>query len=197
MIIKIPFRGKIHFLNLERWSIPKREVRTIGFHSRCQDGLHIVMLDYDHIDKVIFLQDLRWLQEVFGLSEFYMFKTRKETEIDVYGNKQIVGCYHAVSFDKLSFSELNLVIGRSHCDASFKRGPRINPARVWTLRSHRKGYGMKPEYIGTLPSQSTNYEQSSAHAEYVKRHYRVDITLRNPDNLDYMWLEGYNTKVME
>ena len=194
MYLKLPFRKTLIIRGPRFKLIPTRDVRTIGIHSICEDGLHIVPLDYDTIDKRFMYQDLRLLQETFRLDDFYVFATTKEERIPVYGTEQVIGSYHCISLSKVTVSELNEIVGRSHSDAAFKRGARLNTARVWTLRTH-EDYRSKPQFTGIIKSPYKEHEQSSAHAEFLRKHYGVFVKLSNPDNLEWMWLEEYNTKM--
>lgn len=194
MHIKLPFRKTLIIRGPRLKLIPTRDVRTMGIHSICEDGLHIVPLDYDTIDKRFMIQDLQCLQQPFSLSDFYVFATTREETIPVYGTEQIVGSYHCISLSKVTVSELNEIVCRSHSDAAFKRGARLNTARVWTLRTH-EDYRPKPEFVGILKSTFAEHQESSAHAEFLKKHYGVAVKLSNPDNLEWMWLEEYNTKM--
>ena len=194
MHLKLPFNKTLIIRGPKFKLIPTRKIRTLGIHSRCADGLHVIFLDYDEIDKTTVIQDLQCLQQSFFLSDFHLFATKKEEKIMVNGIEQTIGSYHAICLDKFTLYEANLILMRSHADAAFKRGSYLNTARAWTLRTH-EDYRPKPVFIGTVESPFAEHQQSSAHAEFLRKHYGVPIKLSNPDNLEWMWFEEYNTKV--
>lgn len=194
MHVRLPFNKTLIIWRPRFKLIPTRKVRAIGIHSRCGDGLHVPFLDYDEIDKTTLIQDLQWLIQAYLLSHFYVFATKKEEKINVNGIDQVIGSYHASNLDKFTLYEVNLIMQRSHSDFAFKRGAYLNTARAWTLRTH-EDYRPKPVFIGTVESQFTEHQQSSAHAEFLRKHYGVPVELSNPDNLEWMWIEEYNTKV--
>ena len=193
MYIKLPFNKTLIIRRPRFKLIPTRKVRATGIHSRCADGLHVIFLDYDEIDKMTLIQDLQWLQQAFKLSHFYVFTTKKEQRIIVNGLEQVIGSYHAINLDKFTLYEANLILQRSHSDFDFKRGAYLNTARAWTLRTH-KDYRPKPKFIGTVRSPFAEHRQSSAHGEFLRKHYGVPVKLSNPDDLEWMWMEEYTTK---
>lgn len=195
MHINLPFRKTLIITRPKLMIVPKRDVRAMGWHSRCEDGMHIVFLDYDWIDEEILFQDLGWLQRRFKLSDFYVFTTKRE-KLDIFGMEDVVGSYHAVCFDKLPYFEVYDVLKYSHTDAAFKIGAYLNTAKAWTLRTH-EDYRPKPQFFRVTESPFSIREQSSAHAAFVKKHYFVNVKLKRPDRLSLVWLEAYNTKMKE
>jgi hypothetical protein len=195
MHIKLPFKKTLIINGPRLHLIPTRDIETVGFWDICEDGLHVILLDYDAIDRIFMFQDLRWLQKAFRLSDFHVLTTKQE-KMDICGREETIGSYHCICLDKVPFATAVEIIQRSHCDAAFKRGAFLNIARVWTLRAF-EDYRPKPHYITTVKSPFAEYQQSSAHAEFLKKNYGIPVRLSNPDGLELLWLEMYKTKNKE
>jgi len=180
LLIKIPLIKKSLIITFSWKIIPTREVWTGGFDSRTEDGMYVIFLDYDEIKWEILLDDLRNLIERFKLSHFYVFETAPDS-------------YHAICLDKFPLKYAQQIIDYSCADYAFKRGAYLDMSRCWTLRT-MKDYRPKPKYIGIVESPYCEYEQSSAHAEFLRRYYGVPVELKKPDNLEHIWFEKYMTK---
>lgn len=194
MHFEIPLVNKTLIITRPRVQlVPTRRQRALGWHSICEDNRHVLFFDYDDIWRTRMLQDLECLIQEFELSDFHVFATKKEEKIGVPGFEQLVGSYHAVCLDKFTPYEATKIIRSSHSDFAFKLGAILNTARCWTLRTH-KDYREKPVFLFAVKSPYRKHQQSSAHAEFMNKHYGVHVELTNPDELSYVWLEEYNTK---
>jgi len=147
----------------------------------CHSVQFIVLLDYDgDIDDERLKDELRALQDIFGLGDFIVLST---------------SCgKHAICLDKLLAGEAMDVVYASTCDDQFKKGIRWNKHRTWILRTTPKGNSPAPKYLYTVESSSKNeHQQSQAHAIYLNQVYGVNAKLTKPDGLDEIELVNYPT----
>jgi hypothetical protein len=141
----------------------------------------VVFLDYDNITDERLNDELVYLQELFQLGNFHIFKTNE------FGR-------HVICIDELPLREALDVVYNSTCDYQFKRGIRINEYRTWILRGWEKGERGRPEYVRTVESPYNGQRlQSQAHAMFLQIFYGVKVRLVNPDGNDEIEIQGYNT----
>lgn len=163
---------------------------TSGYTSMCADMKHILCLDYDRICKWIVLKELNQLIKDFHLSPFFLFKSdEKILEKEVFGN------YHAVCLTKLPPAAVINIQKHTHCDRAYRTMPTRNIYRSWVLRTAPKGDRGMPEYIGTVGTRMhLESPISNAHYKLLKKLYNVpDIPYGNPDNLEGLYLNVYET----
>jgi hypothetical protein len=140
-----------------------------------------IFMDYDNVEDSRLVEELMYLQELFGLGDFYILATNE------FGK-------HVVCIDRLQLKEALRVIYNSTCDAVFKRGIRINEYRTWVLRGLGKGDRPKPKYLCSVESPYNGQRlQSQAHGKYLQRYFGANVRLVNPDGNDELELQGYKT----
>jgi hypothetical protein len=132
----------------------KQTVR--GITSLCQDGKHIIMLDYDNVCRWIVEKELKELSKNYGT--FYLFTTKQE-KID----GDIVGNYHAIGLEKHTSNEIIQIHNQTSCDQAYTTMPLRNRFRSWVLRTSYKKGSNKPKYISTIGLQFNLKESSNAH----------------------------------
>lgn len=141
----------------------------------------VIFLDYDNIKDERLVEELTYLQELFGLGDFHVFATSE------FGR-------HAVCIDRFPLREALDVVYNSTCDAMFKRGIHMNEFRTWILRALEKGDRPKPKYLYLVESPYNGKRlQSQAHGEFLQRHYAAGIRLVNPDGNHELETQGYKT----
>lgn len=141
----------------------------------------IVMLDYDNVTDDRLVEELLYLQELFGLGDFYILATNE------FGR-------HVICIDRLRLKQTLKVVNTSNCDAIFKRGIRINEYRTWILRGLGKGDRPKPRYLYSVESPYNGQRlQSQAHAEFLQRYYVTPVRLVKPDGNRELEIQGYKT----
>jgi hypothetical protein len=155
---------------------------TAGISARVKyTTAYTIFLDYDNIKDERLVEELVYLQELFALGDFYVFKTNE------FGR-------HVICIDILSLKEALRVVNNSTCDAVFKRGIRINEYRTWVLRSISKGSRPAPQYLYSVESHYNGQRlQSQAHGEFLRAHFRVPVRLSNPDGNIEIETQGYKT----
>jgi hypothetical protein len=140
-----------------------------------------ILLDYDNVKDQRLDEELVYLQELYKIGDFHIFKTNE------FGR-------HAICIDRLPLIEALDVVYGSTCDMMFKRGIRINEYRTWILRAWGKGERGRPEYIRTIASPYNGQRlQSQAHADFLKAFYGAKVRLVNPDGNDEIEINEYNT----
>jgi hypothetical protein len=138
-------------------------------------------LDYDNVKDDRLVEELIYLQELFKIGDFYVFKTNE------FGR-------HVICIDILRLKEALKVVSCSNCDAVFKRGIRINEFRTWILRVTGKGDRPRPEYLYSVESLYNGERlQSQAHGEFLRRYYGAPVRLVNPDGNEELETQGYKT----
>ena len=141
----------------------------------------IILLDYDNIKDNRLVEELLYLQELYGLGDFYVFETNE------FGR-------HVICIDRLRLKQALNVVNNSTCDAVFKRGIRINEYRTWILRGLGKGDRPKPRYLYSVESPYNGQRlQSQAHAEFLQRYYGAPVRIVNPDGNHELETQGYKT----
>jgi hypothetical protein len=155
---------------------------TAGMSARIPfSSEYVVFLDYDNITDERLREELTYLQEVYGLGDFYVFATNE------FGR-------HVVCIDRLPLRKVIEVVYNSSCDAVFKRGIRINESRTWVLRALEKGERPKPKFLYTIESPYNDKQlQSEAHGIFLQRYYAAPIRLVNPDGNEELEIQSYKT----
>jgi hypothetical protein len=164
----------------------RREARTCGYLNRTKDNYFVPVLDYDCIDLAFLEMDLDVLGKEFHLSDWLIWHSK---DADEYHG------WHAVTLDKLTFSEFRQLLGRSSCDRDYKNAPFWTPSRSATLRMIEKGDRREVIYYGYLPSDIHEREKSNAHAEFFEK---LGANIRrfgtfDKYSLEDVILEAYNT----
>jgi len=157
--------GKIFFI---KYSIlDKPHTHTIGIASRCKDNKHVVFLDWDCINIEIVKSDIRYIQEMFNLGNFYIFKSSQKPD-----------SYHAICLTKVSFGELTDIHSHTSCDYAFRYAIKGFTEKAWVLRCVKKGDSDTPIYIEIIKHPSKR-EKSYAHAVFMRQYYNLIIWTDN------------------
>jgi len=174
------FLGQMFLLHLQSMAIPKAP--STGLSMRIPHSTDFVSaMDFDNVTDERLLDELLYLQELYGLGDFHIFATSE------FGR-------HAICVDRLSLREALEVVYGSTCDDLFKRGIRINEYRTWILRSHEKGDRPRPTYLYSIESPYNGQRlQSQAHALFLQIHYGAKIRLTNPDGNTTLNFQDYKT----
>lgn len=158
------------------------KVRTQGIYDICEDGRHVVFLDYDRFKLEWLENEIHYLQNKFKLGDFIILESSENS-------------YHAVCFDKLHPREHQKVIDQSNCDEAFKNAPRWDyGSRV--LRAFPKGNTQKPKYMKIIQSiYNDNREKSKAHHKFFRLNYDIgDLRHQKLDNSVKVYLIDYPTR---
>jgi signal peptidase I len=157
---------------------------TVGIRNSTDDGKRLMFLDYDNIlYKENLLPELHYLQEKYGLSDFYIFKS-----------SQKIGNYHVICLDKLTAREWCNLIEETNVDNNYKRVPIFVDNKAWVLRFIPKKNSLKPELIEIMKSKHHERTKSRPHAKFLELNYDIKIeSLINLDNEKEVTITTYQT----
>lgn len=147
-----------------------------GYTNRCIDGKYIVFLDYDRIDFDWIKEELKHLQTMFSLGDFYIFQSSEES-------------YHAVCLDKIELNKYVQVLKNSSVDVNYVNVPLYFGRKIWTLRLTDKDK-LSVRFVGKFKSIGKKM-QSSAHADVLNKLFNLKIKLNYPDNKKKLVLAQY------
>lgn len=134
-----------------------------GISSHAKDNKHIFMLDFDNVSKGLVLIVLRRTQLTHKLSDLYIIKS--------------TGGFNVISLDKLTLSAiknlstrcnyLNKLVDNDFIKYGYKRG-------YYCLR-----FGADKELYGIMKNDSSRFEKSLAHAEFLEWFFKIEIPKKN------------------
>ena len=179
---KIPFVSKTFRVHSLIYNTPDKWVH--GYSSRTEKGRYVLFHDYDSLDLEGVLQDLRFLQEKFKLSDYYVFKTDREDS------------FHAVCLDTFNLNEAYEIQTHSSCDMAFIKSISRLKTKEWILRIGEKGNRSPPEFLKVLRSKHDNKIKSSAHAKFLKKFFGMQKIIKDSgqwDKCKTLALVDYNT----
>lgn len=159
-----------------QFAFVSRNLRTVpieGYTNRCKDGSYVIFLDYDDIESFSMIEEeILFLQEEFGLSDFFIFKSNKG--------------FHAICFDKVNLSKLVDIMSASSIDPLYLKVPLKNGGRIWCLRYSKKK-GFNPRFYKSLDSHSslsTRRIRSRAHIALINFLFVLNIPFCKCDDSD-------------
>ena len=133
-----------------------------GYTSRCEDGKHVLFLDYDMVNFDIVLADIKVISSSITHAIIFTTKEIKEGE-DRYGN------YHVICIDKFFFSEVLEIMAKTHADSYHRNLAKRTRYRAWVLRFTGKGSRSPPELKlwVDLIKYKLHTKQSLAHWKFI------------------------------
>ena len=177
--LKVPFLPWKFSLNLMFHRMPTEWVH--GYSSRTQKGRYVLFHDYDNLELIDILEELQALQELFKLSNYYVFKLDRENS------------YHAVCLDTFTLAEAYNIQKTTSCDLAFIHSIKWLRSKEWVLRWHKKGSRHAPIYDQTVNSKYGNKLKSTAHREFLKK-LGVPVPMQGKwDKCKKIGLIDYNT----
>lgn len=157
--VKIPFISRSVNLNFLFYKTP--ETWVYGYSSRTEQGKYVLFHDYDNLCLSDVVQELKFLQKQFNLSDYFVFELDRANS------------FHAVCLDTFSLNEAYEIQKATSSDLAFINSIKILKTREWVLRLSEKGQRSPPKYIKTIKSIG-NRVKSTAHAELLRKmHIRV------------------------
>lgn len=140
-----------------------RQPRHAGITSRCDDGLHVMFLDYDLAtpDRLEFVaNDVQFLQNLYGAGTAYVFATR-------HG-------FHVMFLEKHYIDETYDLMRHSASDMGHHTVPMYGVTKQWVLRVTKKRGEKKIRYLGKIDVPTPPpFERSRAHANFLYDYYNV------------------------
>lgn len=176
--------------NIQSLSIYKKPQICNGYSSKCEDGRHIVMLDWDDVSFDVVEEDIKSIQELFNLPTAYVFYTRR-----YYQDGQLFGSFHAVMLSKFQIKDIMEILGYTHIDENFKTSPARNSYRTWILRLSKKKNRSQPKFLKIIKGEDIFREISTAHKVLLSKFYKkiVHPKYGNEDNAKLIKLQTYET----
>jgi len=160
-----------------------------GITSYCEDGQHILCLDYDSICYWIVKKELEDLSDIHG--PFIVFKTREKI---INGEK--VGHYHSYCLKKFLPNEIVRIQRQTHCDSAYTTMPLRSIYRSHVLRLSDKEGSNKPTFVEIIgKDKMLDYEISEAHYNILCKLYKQiqDIDYKVKDGLKKIYFNVYET----
>lgn len=164
--------------------VKKPDKECFGMTSRCDDLKHILLIDYDNIERDLVEREYSQLQKEFHLPPAYFFAT-KELTSGVSGRKY--GNYQIRCLKKLPFHKIEEILQKTHCDPFYKSMFKRSRYKAWVLRDSKKGDREKPAYLGIIgENKNLDGKISLAHLLKLKKLYDIDIVEYNnvDDNIE-------------
>ncbi|MEK6878072.1 MAG: hypothetical protein AABY22_00610 [Nanoarchaeota archaeon] len=174
-------------------TISKKPKKVTGVSSYCEDGKHVLFIDWDTCALWVVLADFKRIQEEYALPPGYLFASKKE-EVDENGD--VVGNFHLICLKKFYPKEIYEIITKTHADVNYMSMPLRNKYRGWVLRISPKGKRDRPHFSQIVGENiNLNERVSEAHFEFLKKIYPdiPNIKFTNFDGLDAIKINFYET----
>jgi hypothetical protein len=146
-----------------------------GCMALCEDGMYVVMADYDKCPMEIIDYELKTMQRKYGLGNFYVLESSP-------------GKFQAISFDKVEFREYLEILKQLRID------PGYTQSRTFVLRTGpKKGNRVKLHHVIECTGRR---ELSRAHLNYyitVMPGLKGYINIQQLDNSKELMGVNYTT----
>lgn len=163
---KVPFTQRTLRTHFLFYNTPNAWVH--GYSSRTSKGQYVLFHDYDNLDFVSLVQELKYLQKKFKLSTYYIFELDRPNS------------YHAVCIDTFTLAQAYEIQQQTSADQAFIHSIKNLQTREWILRLGKKGERAPTKFKCAIqPSSFDNHVKSSAHkADRFAVNYK-DLTLKD------------------
>lgn len=162
---------------------------AVGTYSICEDGKHIIYLDYDNFRYEWLKDELKHLKEKYKLSNFYILRSSKSET----GHFK----HHAVCFDKVTAREYNEIVMESNADMLFKKNNffDLENSRVLRFSAKSKSQIQMPYYHSRIRSKHCKRKKSLAHIGFYNRMFGIkNINRKNHDGKTGIGIIQYTTQ---
>ena len=154
-----------------------------GMASYCEDGRHVLFIDFDNIPLWLVKQDYQRLQDKFNIPSGYLFSTKQEGD---FGN------FHVVCLAKFNPKEIYDMISITHSDVNFMSSPIRNKYKNWILRIGAKSRKQRPKFLSLIGEGINKTIISKAHLTLLKKLYpEIKHPKCETDNLTKIFLQEY------
>lgn len=150
---RLPFFKKTFSNSLIFYNAPEHWVR--GYSSRTEAGRYVLFQDYDNLELSAVIGELKYLQERFKISDYFIFKLDRDNS------------FHAVCLDTFSLAGAYSILKETSCDFAFINSIKRLKTKEWILRLTGKGDRGAPKYLMTIPANS-RLVRSTAHADFLR-----------------------------
>lgn len=154
----------------------KNKIITSGISSLCEDGNHIILIDYDDISEIIVKNELKNIISKEKLGPFYLFKSSYKS-------------YHARCVQKVKKHIATRIIMNTSADEGYKLLPQKSNHGTWVNRTEPKKIRNKvikeaPSFLYVIESKYLNNRSSLAHLLYLHHKYGDSLPLIPYTNMD-------------
>lgn len=154
-----------------------------GIRNNTFDGKRVPFFDYDNTLLEFLIPELKYFQEKYLLSDFYVFKSSQKEN-----------SYHVIGLDKLDYREWLQLVGESSCDEYYRTMPVSNDFGSWVLRVTKKKMSKAPKLLCVVRSKNCLRQKSLAHALFLKNQHKVDVSkLKRLDSNTQLFTVNYAT----
>jgi len=154
---------------------------VLGYSSRTDQGKYVLFHDYDSLEYSDVIEEIRFLQKKFKLSDYYIFKLDRENS------------FHAVCLDTFSLAEAYNIQKATSSDLAFIHSIKNLRTKEWILRFSKKGGRAAPKFKEVLDSPFYKNIKSSAHAKFLGK-LGIPVYQKGKwDNCEFLHLVKYNT----
>ncbi len=181
---------------LPNWNYELVKIKTpknpvFGLTSKTKDNKHILVCDYDLVDKNVVLMDIMMLRKIIQPSLVFLFTTY-EDEKDEWG--VIRGNYHCIILNKYFFREVEQIMKLTHSDDIHRKLANKSSYRAWVLRLSNKGEREAPKLLKVWQWKGKG-QCSYAHYLLLKNLYKFKIDEKkvNFDKYTETTITFYNT----
>jgi hypothetical protein len=155
---------------------------TIGVRNNV-GAFRLIFIDWDCSVLDFVIDEVKYLQERFCLSDFYIFQSSQKSD-----------GFHGICLDKLLYREFVEAMEYTSSDEYYKSMPQKNDANAWVLRALSKAGSQKPVLIRIVKSKHNLRQKSLAHYLYLLYNYGIKRkSLKNLDNNTKLYLVKYGT----
>jgi len=145
--------------------------KKIGISSKCLDGNHILMMDFDiprggnRVDLLVgLLAKISEMVKLYGLPDFCIFKTKHGFHVVCFAKMSLNSVLGVYGEFKPLADGAHIRIGGGTCKRFILRvGGEIEPLMVYT------GYN------------ESQYQTSTAHIKFFSESYEIKVRDQNPD----------------
>lgn len=142
-------------IKIQTWR--RKEPDSLGLLSLCEDGKHVVFLDFDiphgkqgKVNKSM-IETIAYLQKKYSLGDFDIFET--------------AGGYHAICYSKVTYGEyMDIMQNTKELDPGFKKQAVTRPEQATTIRFYSLNPKKYSKYVMTIRKESSR-EESTAHKQ--------------------------------
>jgi len=152
---KVPYTNRTLRTHFLFYNTPNAWVH--GYSSRTELGRYVLFHDYDNLDFQSIVQELKYLQKKFKLSNYYIFELDRKNS------------FHAVCLDTFSLSKAYEIQQETSSDQAFIHAIKNLQTREWILRLGSKGERKPSNYKCVIRSNNNVFVKSSAHAGLLKK----------------------------
>lgn len=169
--------------------IYKKLEEAIGVTSLCENGKHIIMIDWDNICQWIAERDITRIIKEDKLSPFYFFCS-KEKKID----GETIGNYHTYSLTQKYPAGIVEIQRKTHCDRAYVTMPLRSPFRSWCIRTSEKKGRNRPKFLKIIGDKNLDNEVSEAHLNLLTKLYNIPkLKYTNLDGSKILFKNVYKT----